>query len=152
MLRSHDDAADVAQTAWIKAWQKIDTFRHDSAFSSWIYRITTFAALDAIRKRDRRRESAVEQDFLENVSDESPSPVAPPAQVRKIERKELRQQITSAIDTLPEKLKTVLYLREFDGLSYEEIAQKLNCKTGTVMSRLFNARKSIQKRLADLVS
>ncbi|MDQ8202001.1 sigma-70 family RNA polymerase sigma factor [Pelagicoccus sp. SDUM812003] len=151
MLKSETEAQDVAQLAWIKAWNKLDTFRQDSAFSTWLYRITTFTALDAIRKRDSRRESLADQEFLEHASQSEVSPVASAQQIRSLERKELHQRLLQAIEQLPEKLKTALKLRELEGLTYEEIAKKLNCKTGTVMSRLFNARKSIQKHLIDLL-
>ncbi|MBC2607687.1 sigma-70 family RNA polymerase sigma factor [Pelagicoccus albus] len=152
MLRSEEDAKDVAQLAWIKAWKKLDSFRGDSAFTSWLYRITTFTALDCIRKRDNRRETQSDDEFLENAAHSEASPVASPEQLRNVERKELQQRIDDALAKLPEKLRTALQLREIEGLSYEEMAKKLQCKTGTVMSRLFNARKTIQKYLADLVT
>ncbi len=152
MMKSTEEAKDVAQLAWIKAWRKLSTFRKESAFTTWIYRITTFTALDAIRKRDSRRESFVEQEFLENAAHLESSPVASAQQIRSLERKELLERIQNAMDQLPEKLKTALQLREIEGLSYEEIAQRTECKIGTVMSRLFNARKTVQKHLADLMS
>lgn len=152
MTRSEQDARDVAQLAWLKAWKKLASFRGDSAFVSWLYRITTFTALDLIRKRNSRREYASEPEYLENAANFDASHIASPEQVRKLEQKELRSQIDEALDKLPEKLGTTLRLRVIEGLSYEEIAAQLQCKTGTVMSRLFNARKTIQKHLADLVS
>lgn len=152
MTKSEEDAKDVAQLAWIKVWNKLSTFRGDSAFTSWVYRITTFTALDHIRKRKSRRESATDAEILELAANADASPVASPEQVRTIERKELQSRIEAALDLLPEKLRTALRLREIEGLTYEAIAEQLHCKTGTVMSRLFNARKTIQKHLADLVS
>ena len=152
MTKSEEDAKDVAQLTWVKAWKKLSSFRGDSAFTSWIYRITTFTALDLIRKRNNSRESASEQEYLENAANNEASRVASPEQVRNLERKELQTRIDNALAKLPEKLRTALQLREIEGLSYEEIATKLQVKTGTVMSRLFNARKTIQKHLADLVS
>lgn len=152
MTKSEEDAKDVAQLTWIKVWKKLSTFKGDSAFTSWLYRITTFTALDLIRKRNNSRESASEPEFLENAANSDPSSIASPEQVRNLERKELKSRIDDALSKLPEKLRTALQLREIEGLTYEEIAQKLHCKTGTVMSRLFNARKTIQKHLADLVS
>lgn len=152
MTKSEDDAKDVAQVAWVKAWKKLDSFRGESAFTSWLYRITTFAALDLIRKRNSRRETATEQEILEIAANTETSPIAPPEQIRTLERKELQTRIHEAMEKLPEKLRDALQLREIEGLSYEEIATKLHCKTGTVMSRIFNARKSIQQYLADLLS
>lgn len=152
MTKSEEDAKDAAQLTWVKAWKKLSTFRGDSAFTSWLYRITTFTALDLIRKRNSNRESATEQAILENAANNQASPVASPEQVHNLERKELQNRIENALAKLPEKLRTALQLREIEGLSYEEIANELQVKTGTVMSRLFNARKTIQKHLADLVS
>ncbi|EDY82891.1 RNA polymerase sigma factor, sigma-70 family [Verrucomicrobiia bacterium DG1235] len=152
MTRSEEDAKDVAQLAWIKVWKKLSSFRGDSAFTSWVYRITTFTALDLIRKRNSSRETATEAEYLENAANADASPIASPDQITNLERKELQSRIDDAMTKLPEKLRTALQLREIEGLSYEEIAQQLQCKTGTVMSRLFNARKSIQKHLADLFS
>lgn len=152
MTKSEEDAKDAAQLTWVKAWKKLSTFRGDSAFTSWLYRITTFTALDLIRKRNSNRESATEQAILENAANNQASPVASPEQVHSLERKELQNRIENALAKLPEKLRTALQLREIEGLSYEEIANELQVKTGTVMSRLFNARKTIQKHLADLVS
>lgn len=152
MTRSEEDAKDVAQLTWIKVWNKLSSFRGDSAFTSWVYRITTFTALDLIRKRNNSRETATENEFLEIAANNEASPIASPDQVRNLERKELQSRIDHAMAKLPEKLRAVLQLREIEGYSYEEIAQQLHCKTGTVMSRLFNARKTIQTYLADLIS
>ncbi len=152
MTKSEEDAKDVTQLTWIKVWKKLSTFKGESAFTSWVYRITTFTALDLIRKRNSSREAASEPEYLEIAANSEASPIASPEQVRNLERKELKTRIDDALSKLPEKLRTALQLREIEGLSYEEIAQKLQCKTGTVMSRLFNARKTIQKHLADLIS
>lgn len=151
MTKSEEDAKDVAQLTWIKVWKKLSSFKGDSAFTSWLYRITTFTALDLIRKRNNSRESATETEYIEVAANSNASPVASPEQVRNLEAKELKNRIDDALSKLPEKLRTALQLREIEGLTYEEIAQKLQCKTGTVMSRLFNARKTIQKHLVDLI-
>lgn len=151
MTKSEEDAKDVAQLSWIKAWNKLSTFKGESAFTSWLYRITTFTALDLIRKRANSREFSTEPEILEIAANSGTSPIASPEQVRTLEGKELKARIDDALSKLPEKLRTALQLREIEGLSYEEMAQTLQCKTGTVMSRLFNARKSIQKHLADLI-
>lgn len=152
MTKSEEDAKDVAQIAWIKVWKKLSSFRGESAFTSWVYRITTFTALDLIRKRNSTRETASEPEYLENAANSNASHIASPDQIRSLERKELQSRIEEALSKLPEKLGTALRLREIEGLTYEEISAKLHCKTGTVMSRIFNARKSIQKHLADLIS
>lgn len=152
MVRNTEDAKDITQLAWIKAWKKIGTFRFESAFSSWIYRVATFTALDAIRKRDSRRETNI--DYLEeaNIAAGSTSVIAPPEQVRNLNRQEIREQFLKALNRLPEHHKTALMLREIDGLTYKEIAAKTNCKTGTVMSRIFNARNAIQIYMKEFLS
>jgi len=152
MVRNTEDAKDITQLAWIKAWKKIGTFRFESAFSSWIYRVATFTALDAIRKRDSRRETNI--DYLEeaNIAGGSTSVIAPPEQVRNLNRQEIREQFLKALNRLPEHHKTALMLREIDGLTYKEIAAKTNCKTGTVMSRIFNARNAIQIYMKEFLS
>ena len=152
MVRNTEDAKDITQLAWIKAWKKIGTFRFESAFSSWIYRVATFTALDAIRKRDSRRETNI--DYLEeaNIAGGSTSVIAPPEQVRNLNRQEIREQFLKALNRLPEHHKTALILREIDGLTYKEIAARTNCKTGTVMSRIFNARNAIQIYMKEFLS
>ena len=152
MMKSEEEAKDVAQLAWIKAWKKLTSFRGDSAFTSWMYRITTFTALDAIRRRDSRRESHFDTEILENLAAEDSSAIASPSQIRTLERKEAQHHFNRALDALPEAQKTALTLREVEGLSYEEIAVAMKCKIGTVMSRLFNARKAIQKTLAQTLN
>ncbi len=152
MVRNPDDANEIAQLAWIKAWNKIGSFRFESAFSSWLYRVATFTALDAIRKRDSRRELSYEDAEEATQSRENASMVAPPEQIRNLERKEIRDRFHEALETLPEHHRTALMLRENEGLSYKEIAERTNCKTGTVMSRIFNARKAIQSQMKDFLT
>ena len=152
MVRNTEDAKDITQLAWIKAWKNIGTFRFESAFSSWIYRVATFTALDAIRKRDSRRETNIDDLEEANIAGDSTSVIAPPEQVRNLNRQEIREQFLKALNRLPEHHKTALILREIDGLTYKEIAAKTNCKTGTVMSRIFNARNAIQIYMKEFLS
>lgn len=154
MVRNSEDAKDIAQLTWIKVWNKIGSFRFESAFSSWLYRVATFTALDAIRKRDSRRELSYENPEESNnpIEDTSVSVVAPPEQIRNLERQEIRERFMEALNQLPEHHKTALMLRENEGLSYKEIAQKTACKTGTVMSRIFNARKALQSQMKEFLS
>ncbi|MEM9160502.1 MAG: sigma-70 family RNA polymerase sigma factor, partial [Verrucomicrobiota bacterium] len=144
MVRNQDDAQEITQLTWIKVWKKIGSFRFESAFSSWLYRVATFTALDAIRKRDNRKETSIEAQESFEFPSEDISEVAPPEQIRSLEHKEIKRQFMDALEKLPEKHKTALMLRETEGLTYNEIADRLNCKIGTVMSRIFNARKAIQ--------
>ncbi len=153
MVRNSEDAKEIAQLAWIKVWNKIGSFRFESAFSSWLYRVATFTALDAIRKRNSRREVSYEnpEDASVGLKDASLSVVAPPEQILNLERQEIRDRFMEALDQLPEHHKTALMLRESEGLSYKEIAQRTHCKTGTVMSRIFNARKAIQSNMKEFL-
>ena len=152
MVRNTEDAKEITQLAWIKAWKKIGTFRFESAFSSWLYRVATFTALDAIRKRDSRRETNIDDLEEANIAGDSTSVIAPPEQVRNLEHQEIREQFLKALNRLPEHHKTALMLREIDGLTYKEIAEQTNCKTGTVMSRIFNARNAIQIYMKEFLS
>ena len=151
MVRNPEEAKEIAQIAWIKVWNKIGSFRHESAFSSWLYRVATFTALDAIRKRDSRREYSMDDNDHDSLASQEASVVAPPEQIRSLERKEIKQRFLEALERLPEHHKTALLLRENEGLSYKEIAEKVNCKPGTVMSRIFNARKAIQSYMKEFL-
>ncbi len=153
MVRNTEDAKEIAQTAWIKVWNKIGSFRFESAFSSWLYRVATFTALDAIRKRDSRRELSYEdpEQSKEALEDPSVSMVAPPEQIRILDNQEIRERFTQALERLPEHHRTALMLRETEGLSYKEIAAKTRCKQGTVMSRIFHARKAIQTYMKEFL-
>ncbi len=151
MVRNPEDAKEITQLAWIKVWNKIGTFRFESAFSSWLYRVATFTALDAIRKRDSRKETNYDDLEESTIARDSISEIAPPEQVRNLERQEIKERFLEALEKLPEHHKTALMLRENDGLSYKEIAKRTHCKTGTVMSRIFNARKAIQLYMKDFL-
>ena len=152
MMKKEEEAKDVAQLVWIKAWEKLHSFKGDSAFSSWLYRIATFTAIDAIRKRDSRRETHADTDYLDYAATIEASAVASPRQIRSLEQKELRQCFQQAIERLPESQRQTIILREIDELPYDQIADRMNCKIGTVMSRLFNARKNVQQQLADFLA
>jgi len=153
MTRDPEKAKELAQQTWIQVWRKLSSFRFEAAFSSWLYRVAAFAALDALRKEGRRREVS-----LENLSEEAadaaalPARLAPPEQIRRLEARELEECLESAIASLPEGQREAILLREREGLSYAAIADRLGCKPGTVMSRLFNARQAIQSHLASYLS
>jgi len=149
MVRNADDAQEIAQITWIKVWNKIGSFRFQSAFSSWLYRVASFTAL--IRKSRRRRETSIEKEPGAEISAEEASEVAPPEQIRNLEGKEIQQRFLEALEFLPEPQRQALLLRERDGLTYKEIAQQMNCKAGTVMSRIFNARQAIQNHMKEFL-
>ena len=145
-VKRHDVAKDVAQEAFIRAYRSIREFRSKSQFYTWFYRILVNLALDHLR-RDRMELSEFQDDTLLR------SQVAAEAQVRRANpgeelwRKEQRKAIVRAIDSLQPDQRETIVLREFEGLSYEEIAQVTKVPIGTVMSRLFYARRKLQDKL-----
>ena len=140
---------DLAQEVFLKVFRKLDTFQHESAFFTWLYRITVNAATDYLSKASRRRLRLVEEDAVLDegarlhggMDVEGQSPAAP------LLRDELARVTRQIVDKLPEKYRTILVLREFEDLSYNEIAEVLQCNLGTVESRLFRARQRFKEQL-----
>jgi RNA polymerase sigma-70 factor (ECF subfamily) len=150
MLRNEADATDVAQETFIRAWQGIRKFKNDSAFYTWLYRITTNLCIDHVRRRNRRPTG----EFQEEIKSEmEPSVGTPPSNNpsprAEIQNRELGAQIDAALAQLSPEHRAVVQLREFEGLDYSEIARAVGCSIGTVMSRLFYARKHLQKLLKE---
>lgn len=158
MMGNESEAHDVAQDAWIKAWNNRDRYNFQSLFSTWIHRIAVNTALDALRKRKRWRDkfsgfgSRVAGLGSSEKQDLEPSDIEPgtrnPEPATQFQNKELGELIQSAVQELPEDQRTVLVLREYEGYSYSEIAKALDIQPGTVMSRLHLARKKLQSRLS----
>jgi RNA polymerase sigma-70 factor (ECF subfamily) len=151
-LRDPEDIQDVAQEAFIKAFRALPGFRGESAFYTWLYRIAINTAKNHIVARGRRPpgsdldvEDAEFMDGSEALR-ESESPDA------LLARDELSAAINAAIADLPEDLRSAVTLREFDGLSYEQIAQIMECPVGTVRSRIFRAREAIDRAIEPLLS
>ena len=132
-------AEDAAQEAFIQAWMRLSSFRPKASFRSWLYRIAVNAAIDMLRKEKRILPNAVED---LNLVASNPSPEA---MLTSGERAEL---VAKAVATLPDASRTVLILREYEELSYNEIAETLEIPMGTVMSRLSYARKLLKEKLA----
>ena len=150
-VRNPAEAEDIAQEAFIKAYRALPQFRGDSAFYTWMYRIAINTAKNSLASRDR---SPIAYDLDLNDPEESHSvqtklqdPDTPEGMAL---TEEIRQIVNSAIEGLPEELKTAIVLRELDGLSYEEIAAAMECPVGTVRSRIFRAREAIDKRLREV--
>ena len=143
MTGNAEDAADMTQETFIKAYNSLGSFRGDSKFSVWLYRIANNVCLDFLRSRSRKPtvSLSVEDDEGEetqlDVADESQSPEL------LLERGLTRDAVRRGLDTLPPDYKQILLLREIQGLSYEEIASALGIDLGTVKSRIFRARKKL---------
>lgn len=151
-IYDHHEAMDVSQEAFIKAYRALPNFRGDSAFYTWLYRIAINTAKNYLVARGRRPPDtdidADDAQYFESDSD-----------LRQIEnpenalyRDELQRVINQVLDRLPEDLRVALTLREFEGLSYEEIANVMGCPVGTVRSRIFRAREAIDNEIAPLLS
>lgn len=145
------ECQDIAQDAFIKAYRAIDKFRGDSQFYTWLYRITANTAKNYLAARARKAPSyAVDVDDAEHFEGESRLKVFDNPE-NLLLTDEIRKTVFDAIDRLPEDLKTAITLREFDNLSYEDIAEVMNCPIGTVRSRIFRAREVIDKELRPLL-
>ncbi|HUG98561.1 MAG TPA: RNA polymerase sigma factor RpoE [Gammaproteobacteria bacterium] len=150
-VRDPDDALDVAQDAFIKAYKALASFRGDSAFYTWLYRIAINTAKNQLVANKRRAE-----DFSLDLQD--PDQYEMHGRLRESDTpeglvlsEEIRETVNQAIEALPEDLRTAIVLREIEGMSYEEIAGAMECPVGTVRSRIFRAREAIDKRLKPLL-
>ena len=142
ILRHHEDALDVAQEAFARAYVSIARFRGTAGFYTWLYRILVNLAIDWARAKGRENPISLDDPKRDMAaSGMAADPVA------SLETKELREQIVRAVACLPPDQRACLTLREIDGLSYQEIARMMNCSIGTVMSRLHAARRKLQQIL-----
>ncbi|MBL4637996.1 MAG: RNA polymerase sigma factor RpoE [Proteobacteria bacterium] len=150
----HDpvEALDVAQEAFIKAYRAIPNFRGDSAFYTWLYRIAINTAKNYLTAA-ARRPPAMDVDALDaTIYYDAPELKEYETPESSLMSDELEQTIHQAIQDLPEDTATAIKLREFDGMSYEEIAQAMDCPIGTVRSRIFRAREAIDKRVNEIMN
>ena len=146
-LNDADEVMDVTQEAFIKAFRALPRFRGDSAFYTWLYRIAINTAKNHLVSRSRRPpDTDIDVDGEFQGDSVVLRDVGGPENA--MARDQLEKVIFSAIDELPEELKVAVTLREFEGLSYEEIAEVMECPVGTVRSRIFRAREAIEKRIA----
>ena len=150
VVKDEHAATELCQQTWIKVWNKLDTFKGEAAFFTWVYRVGYYTALDWLRKR--KREGRVE--YLDEMdASQGSDPLADAAgdtgeaPDRALENKEILEQFKDALTHLSDAHRMALELRELDGLSYTEIAEVMDCKVGTVMSRLHHARKQIQEHM-----
>lgn len=150
MMRNEDAALDLSQEAWVKAWQRLVQFQGESSFPTWITRIVINLCLDQLRKQKRHRTESIEEMDEESGGVERQMPVVMVNPTEGLERAELRKRIDEAMGKLSESHRTVLVLHEFQRMEYKEIAKTMQCSIGTVMSRLFYARRRMASLLADL--
>ncbi len=148
VIRDPTEIEDVAQEAFIKAYRALPNFRGDSAFYTWLYRIGINTAKNYLIALGRRAPTSTEFDADEAESFEDAAGLrdihTPESELAV---KQIARTVNDAIDALPEELRTAITLRELDGLSYEEIAQIMNCPIGTVRSRIFRAREAVAEKL-----
>ena len=152
MVRDQDEIEDVTQEAFIKAYRALPQFRGDSAFYTWLYRIAINTARNWLASNRRRPSSPTEfqnedgETFNEtdNLTDNN-NPES------ELASREIAETVNATIESLPEDLRTAIVLREIEGMSYEDIAQTMNCPIGTVRSRIFRAREAIAVKLRPLL-
>lgn len=152
ITKNHEDANDVMQDTFLKVYESIHSFRKESAFETWLYRIVVNQAINLVKRRERRREAPLSgttetqiRSELKRASNLRNNPHL------SVERKELQRQVTQAVNSLPMKHRMVVILHEFEGLTHPKIASILNCSEGTVRSRLHYARKKLRERLKPYV-
>ena len=153
MVHSEQDAWDLAQDSFLKAWKSIGRFRGQSSFYTWIYRIVMNVTIDWLRKKkikggDAEFDDAIQLREIDPASKTVPKTEALPHQL--MERDEIRARIDNAIGQLSPEHRAVILMKEVDDMQYHEIAETLGCSIGTVMSRLFYARKKLQSLLRDV--
>ena len=155
LVSNSDEADDVVQDAFIKAYRALPQFRGDSAFYTWLYRIAVNTAKNHLVSRGKRPISLSELTSNEGGDESFEVPVVtidnntPEAELMS---RQIAEAVNRAVSALPEELQTALSLREIDGLSYEEIAEAMNCPIGTVRSRIFRAREAVAAELKPLLN
>ncbi|MCO5053348.1 MAG: sigma-70 family RNA polymerase sigma factor [Verrucomicrobiae bacterium] len=150
MMRNEDEAIDLSQEAWVKGWQRLVQFQGESSFTTWMTRIVINLCLDQLRKRKRQRTESIEAMDEESGGVERQMPIVTVNPTAGLEREDLRIRIDEALGKLTEAHRTVLVLHEFEQMEYKNIAKAMNCSIGTVMSRLFYARRKMAALLQDL--
>ena len=150
MMRNEEEAVDLSQEAWVKGWQRLKQFQGESSFVTWMTRIVINLCLDQLRKQKRQRTDSIEAMADDSGGVERHMPVITVNPTAGLERQELRKRIDKALGQLSYEHRTVLVLHEFEEMEYKEIAKTMKCSIGTVMSRLFYARRKLAALLADL--
>jgi RNA polymerase sigma-70 factor, ECF subfamily len=153
MVHNEQDAWDLAQDSFVKAWKSIKRFRGQSSFFTWLYRIVMNVTIDHARKKQIKGAGTEFNDEVKLGEIEPGARTAPrsePLPHRQMERSEIRERIDAAIAQLTPEHRAVILMKETEDMQYHEIAEALGCSIGTVMSRLFYARKRLQNLLRDV--
>jgi RNA polymerase sigma-70 factor (ECF subfamily) len=148
VLRDDRLSEEAVQITFVKAWQKLDKFNGECDFGTWLFRLCVNTSYDLIRSRQRKKEDPISNEADDEETyplEHLPSSESSPAD--QSIREETKQMIMHALEKLPEDQRVTLILREMHGLDYREIAESMNCREGTVMSRLFHARRRMRQLL-----
>jgi RNA polymerase sigma-70 factor (ECF subfamily) len=153
IVRHEHDARELCQDVWVKAWQQLPRFRGDAKFTTWLHPIAVRRAVDHLRKRRRWFDRFLPLSRPDEADPDQPPAPEPvddqPTAPEQLERAERHERFEALLASLPAKHRAVLALREIQGLSYDEIATALGIRRGTVMSRLFHARRLLAAKLRD---
>lgn len=150
ILRNSDDALDVVQDTFIRAWKHLDRFDGAASLGSWLSRIATNASIDVVRRRQARPQTEFEAAPMAIDAASHTTPARPDRPGESLDRAAMRDRFDRALATLSPEHRAVIVLKEIEDFSYQEIADAVGCSIGTVMSRLFYARKKLQDQLRDL--
>lgn len=156
MLKNEQDSLDVSQEVFVKVYRYLEKFNHQSSFYTWLYRITVNMCIDFIRKNSKVRNVEYDDGISHGPGDVDGGEHILPSTLglnpdKVYGRKELREKMLEALETLSEKHRVILIMREVDGMSYEEMAEALNISKGTVMSRLYHARRYFQDAIEEYI-
>ena len=149
IMRNEDLAIDLSQNAWIKAWQRLEQFHGDASFVTWLNRIITNLCLDELRRQKRLKTDSIEEIQEDTGPVENRMEIQDFDPIAKLNQQELRERIDDAMDKLSVNHRTVLLLYEYEQLEYKQIADQMDTTIGTVMSRLFYARKKMASLLRE---
>jgi RNA polymerase sigma-70 factor (ECF subfamily) len=153
MVHNEQDAWDLAQDSFVKAWKSMKRFRGQSSFYTWMYRIVMNVTIDWLRKKQIKGAGAEFDDSIQLKEIDPASKTVPKRDAlpyERMQRAEIRAQIDNAISQLTPEHRAVILMKEIEDMQYHEIAEALGCSIGTVMSRLFYARKKLQTLLRDV--
>ncbi|MEO6994501.1 MAG: sigma-70 family RNA polymerase sigma factor [Lacunisphaera sp.] len=149
IVRNEHDSRDVCQEVWLTIWKRLPQFRGDAKFTTWLHPIAVRRAIDHLRKQQRWYHRFLPFSVSDDTVETAPEPATTDDARQHAEGNERLALLRQVLDSLPPKLRAALALREVEGLSYEEIAAATGVPTGTVMSRLYHARRLLTQKLKD---